>query len=119
MDSPYVDVFVMPIATRRLKAYRKWALLGRKVFLRHGALAYREYVGEDLTPEFPGVKFPAMAKAKRGETVVTAVIGYKSRAHRDRVMKRAIADPAMCSDDLGPMPFDPDRMAYGGFTRLV
>ena len=61
MDSPYVDVFVMPIATRRLKAYRKWALLGRKVFLRHGALAYREYVGEDLTPEFPGVKFPAMA----------------------------------------------------------
>ena len=119
MNAPYADFYVIPLPTRRVASYRRLAQVGRRVFLKHGALTYGEYVGDDLASVFGGVAFPAAAKAKRGETVVAAMVGFRSRAHRDRVMKRVFADPALSDPKLGPMPFDPSRLVYGGFRRLV
>jgi uncharacterized protein YbaA (DUF1428 family) len=118
----YVDGFVMPIPKKNLAAYKKMAAEGAKAWKKHGALAYYECVGDDLSPKgVPGMKithFPTMAKAKAGETVVFSFIIYKSRAHRDavnkRVMKEMSAQPQPTS-----MPFDMKKMAYGGFKTLV
>lgn len=115
----YVDGFVIPMAKKHLALYQRHAKQACKVWLEHGALDYRECIGDDLDVKI-GVPFPKLAKAKQGETVVFAYITYKSRAHRDKVNKKVMADPrisAMC--DPKNMPFDCQRMTYGGFKTIV
>jgi uncharacterized protein YbaA (DUF1428 family) len=52
--------------------------------------------------------------------VVFSWITYKSRAHRDRVNKKVMADPRLKDMmDAKGMPFDGKRMIYGGFAVLV
>lgn len=115
----YVDGFVLPVPKRKLGAYKKMATVAAKVWLDHGALQYVEAVGEDLTPGF-GLPFPKLAKSKTGETVVFAFIAYKSRAHRDAVNKKVMADKRLAAScDAKDMPFDLKRMAWGGFKGLV
>ena len=112
----YVDGFVIPVPKKNLKAYLKMAKAASKVWKDHGALEYREAVGEDLKTKF-GLPFNKLAKAKPTETVVFSWIVYKSRAHRDKVNAKVMKDPriaAMC--DPKDSPFDADRMSYGGFT---
>jgi uncharacterized protein YbaA (DUF1428 family) len=119
MESPYADFYAMPLPKRNVRAYRTMASAGRKLFLRHGALEYREYVGEDLRSVFGFAAFPATVKARRGDTVICAIVGFRSRAHRDLVMKRIFSDPKM-SEIMPAKPlFDMKRMVYGGFTRIV
>ena len=115
----YVDGFVLVVPTKNLAAYRKMATAGGKVWRKYGALEYVEAVGDDLDVKF-GISFKKLAKPKRGETVVFSWIVYKSRAHRDQVNKKVMADPEIKkSMEKGPMPFDVKRMAYGGFKFLV
>jgi uncharacterized protein YbaA (DUF1428 family) len=115
----YVDAFVIPIAKKNLARYRKLARIGCKVWMRHGALDYRECVGDDLAVTF-GVPFPRGLKLKAGETVVFAYITFKNRAHRDRVNAQVMKDPElMNSCDPKNAPFDCARMYYGGFKTLV
>lgn len=115
----YVDGFVIPMPNKNLAAYQRIAKQACKVWLEHGALDYRECVGDDLKVPM-GVPFPKLSKVKAGETVVFAYITYKSRAHCDKVNKKVMADPrmnAMC--DPKNMPFDCKRMTYGGFKTIV
>lgn len=115
----YVDGFLLPLAKKNLAAYRSISRKAGRIFLEHGALEYRECVGEDLAIQ-PMVPFPGLVAAKRGETVVFSWIVYRSRAHRDRVNAKIMADPRMEKMMAGkPMPFDMTRMAYGGFEVLV
>ncbi len=115
----YVDGFVLPVPKRNLPAYRRIALKAGKIWKEHGALEYRECVGDDLF--IKGMKpFPRGIKVRPGETVLFSWIVYKSRAQRDRVNKRVMADPRL-ADTMDPkaMPFDVKRMLYGGFKVLV
>jgi len=115
----YVDGYVLPVPTKNLDAYFAMAKKASKVWKDHGALEYRECVGEDLAPPM-GVPFTKQFKAKPGETIVFSYVTYKSRAHRDRVNKNVMKDPrlsAMC--DPKNMPFDCKRMCFGGFTVMV
>lgn len=115
----YVDGYVLPIPTRNIPAYRRMAKLASKVWLDHGALEYRECVGEDLAVPC-GLPFPRALKLKRGETVVFAWIVYASRKQRDRVNAKVMQDPRIAAYMKGrSMPFDLKRMLYGGFEVLV
>ena len=58
-------------------------------------------------------------KLKAGETVVFAWITYKSRAQRDRINAKVMADPRFASMDPKTAPFNVQRMIYGGFASLV
>lgn len=52
--------------------------------------------------------------------MVFSWIVFRSHAHRDRVNARVLKDPRtakMMGHDA--MPFDPERMAYGGFQTIV
>jgi uncharacterized protein YbaA (DUF1428 family) len=115
----YVDGYILPVPKKNLRAYSRMAKKARKIWREHGALEYRECVGDDLKVKF-GVPFPRLAKAKPGETVVFSWIVFKSRAHRDRVNAKVMQDPRikdMCNGKT--MPFDVTRMAYGGFEVAV
>jgi uncharacterized protein YbaA (DUF1428 family) len=115
----YVDGFVMAVPKKNVPAYRRMAQGAGKIWREHGALEYRECVGDDLKVKM-GLPFPRLARLKRGETVFFSWIVYKSRAHRDSVNRKVMKDPRMAKMMSGKaMPFDVKRMAYGGFRALV
>ncbi len=117
----YVDGFLLPLPKRKVAEYQRIARKAGKVWREHGALEYRECVGDDLNVKGMGAPFPRRAKARPGETVVFSWIVYKSRAHRDRVNARVMKDPRLAEmmQDPRSMPFDVKRMAYGGFKVIV
>jgi uncharacterized protein YbaA (DUF1428 family) len=114
----YVDGFVLVVPKKKLPAYVKLARKASKVWREHGALDYRECVGDDLKVKM-GLPFPRLAKARAGETVIFSWVSYKSRAHRDKVNAKVMADKRLFDGMPKEMPFDVKRMAYGGFKTLV
>jgi len=113
----YVDGYVLPIPKKNLKTYVRLARWGEEMWRRHGALDYKECIGEDLKPKW-GTPFTKMMKLKPGETVVFSFIVFKSRAHRDRVNARVMKEMAKM-DQAMEMPFDAKRMVYGGFKTAA
>jgi uncharacterized protein YbaA (DUF1428 family) len=113
----YVDGFVLVVPKRNIDAYRRMAQMAGKVWREHGALEFRECVGDDLDVKM-GVPFPRIMKKKPSETVVFSWITFKSRMHRDRVNAKVMKDPR-ANMDFKSMPFDVKRMAYGGFKVIV
>ena len=115
----YVDGFVLTVPKKNVQAYRRMAQKAGRIWREHGALEFRECVGDDLNVKM-GMPFPRMIKLKRGETVLFSWVVYKSRADRDRVNAKVLKDPRLAKMmDAGPMPFDHKRMVYGGFKILV
>ena len=115
----YVDGFVLPIPRRKIAAYRKMAKLSGKIWREHGALEYRECIADDVKPG-KWTSFPQSVKLKKGEVVFFSYITYPSRAVRDRVNKKVMADPRLAKY-MNPktMPFDGKRMFWGGFKVSV
>ena len=114
----YVDGFVLAVPRRKLEAYQRLSRAAGKVWREHGALEYRECVGDDLRIKM-GMPFPRLARVKPGEVVVFSWIVYKSRAARDRVNAKVMKDPRITKTMTEPMPFDVKRMSYGGFKVIV
>lgn len=115
----YVDGYVLPIAKKHLGNYRRLARLAGKIWREHGALEYRECVGDDLDVKM-AMPFPRALRIKRGETVVFSWVVFKTRAQRDRVNAKVMKDPRIAASmKKTPVPFDMKRMLYGGFTILV
>lgn len=117
--SRYVDGFVIPIKKDKLEAYKKMAKIGRKVWMKYGALDYYECVGEKLDSEW-GVPFGKFSKLKPDETVIFAFIVYKSKTHRNQVTAKVHKDPLMQPENFkGEMPFDIKRFTAGEFKTIV
>ena len=115
----YVDGFVLPVPKKKVGDYKKIAKLASKVWRDHGAIDYRECVADDISVG-KRTSFPRSVKMKPGETVVFAWITYKSRKHRDAVMKKVMTDKRLAAF-MNPkeMPFDTKRMIFGGFKTIV
>lgn len=117
--SKYVDGFVVPVPKDKIDTYKSISEKASKIWKEYGALEYRECVLEDPVAK-DVLPFPQLAGTKPEETVVFAYITYNSRAHRDEVNAKVMADPRlhdMCGGE--GMPFDCARMAYGGFQTIV
>lgn len=114
----YVDGFVLVVNKKDVTAYKKMARQAAKIWKKYGAISYKECMGDDLNVKW-GLPFPKMTEAKRNEVVFFSYITYKSKAHRDSVNKKVMADPSMKDCDEKNMPFDMKKMAYGGFKVVV
>ena len=114
--SKYIDGCVLPVPKRNIAAYRRMAAQAGKVWRDHGALDYKECVGDDLNVKM-GMPFLRVIRSKPGETIVFAYIVYKSRAHRDQVNAKVMKDKRLTMPKK--MPFEVKRMLYGGFKVLV
>ena len=115
----YADGFLLAVPRRKLAAYRRISQKAGKVWKEYGALEYVECVGDDLKVKM-GTPFTKAARTRPGETAVFSWILYKSKADRDRIIKKVMKDPRL-ADMMDPksMPFDMKRMAYGGFRTIV
>jgi uncharacterized protein YbaA (DUF1428 family) len=115
----YVDGFVVPVPRKNLATYKKWARVAGKVWRDHGALDYVE-CGADDVPAGKVTSFARSVKLKRGELVFFSWATYRSKAHRNQVMKRVMDDPRMSMFmNTDKMPFDGMRMFWGGFKPVV
>jgi uncharacterized protein YbaA (DUF1428 family) len=120
--SLYVDGFVLVIPKKKIAAYRKMATEASKVWIKFGALNYKECMQDDVKPKHVTFTFPIMAKAKPSETVWFSYIEFKSKKHRDQVNTKVMKyfdTKYKDQDDMKDMPFDMKRMAYGGFKVVV
>ena len=116
---PYVDGFIVPVPKKNLAAYKKISLKCGKVWKDHGAIDYHECVADDVKVG-KWTSFPRSVKLKKNETVVFAWVTYKSRKHRDSVMKNVMNDKRLAAFmDPKKMPFDMKRMIFGGFKTIV
>ena len=115
----YIDGFVLPVSRDRLDEYKRLVEAVAEIWKQHGALDYREYVGDDLILE--GTRsFTDLAAATESEAIVFGWVVFESRRARDLANKKVAADPRMAdlinSSNSG---FDAERMAYGGFRSFV
>ncbi|MBL9001024.1 MAG: DUF1428 domain-containing protein [Phycisphaerae bacterium] len=115
----YVDGYLLVVPKKNLAAYKKMARTAGKVWMDHGALEYRECVGDDLALPW-GTNYTKLLKTTPKETVVYSWIVYKSKAQRDKVNQAVMKDPRLtASMDPKKMPFDMKRMSCGGFVPFV
>lgn len=115
----YVDGFTFPVPRDRLGEYRRVAQAAAAIWKEHGALDYREFVGDDL--ELEGTRsFSDVLAASEDEAIVFGWVEFESREARDLANAKVAADPRMAdlvaSSNSG---FDAARMAYGGFAPLA
>ncbi len=115
----YVDGFILPIPRKNLATYRKWAKIAGKVWMDHGAINYVECIADDVQ-KGKITSFPQSVKLKKGEVVFFSWVTYKSKADRNRIMKKVMEDPRL-EPFMNPdkMPFDGMRMFWGGFKTFV
>jgi len=88
----YVDGFVVAVPKANIEAYKEMARKGAAIWKQYGALSFVECIGDDV-PLGEVTSFPRAVQAKEDEVVIFSWITYKSRAHRDDVSAKVMADP--------------------------
>ncbi|OZI75245.1 DUF1428 domain-containing protein [Bordetella genomosp. 12] len=114
----YVDGYLLAIPSEKLELYRSMAAHAAKIWRAHGALDYRECVGDALDPQHGMRDFRDVAQAGGQDTVIFAWIVFPSKSERDRINAAVMADPRLMEVCIEGV-FDPRRTACGGFSTLV
>ncbi|MGF0237713.1 DUF1428 domain-containing protein [Rhodococcus sp. IEGM1300] len=113
----YVDGCVFAVPTANRDKFKQHAESAAVIFKENGALSIVECWGDDV-PDGKVTSFPMAVKLKADETVVFSWIVWPDKATRDTGMQKMMADPRM-QQDVNPMPFDGQRMVFGGFKVIV
>lgn len=119
----YIDGFVHPVPRIYLTEYKNVAEKVAEIWKEYGAIAYYEYVGEDMILE--GTRsFITTVEAKEDEVILFGWVIFPSKEVRDLANKQVPTDPRMTnlvSHLINPkkLIFDASRMVYGGFKPLI
>lgn len=117
----YVDGFLIAVPKANKQKFVEHAKLGDSVFMELGATRILECWGDDV-PNGKVTDFYRSVQAKDDEAVVFSWIEWPDKATRDAGMAKMMdlmkTDPRM-SPEKNPMPFDGQRLIYGGFQPVV
>lgn len=113
----YIDGFVLAVPTANKQSFIDHARSMDPVFLELGATRVVECWADDV-PHGRTTDFYGAVKAKDDETVVFSWVEWPDKATRDSGMARMMDDPRMDPTN-NPMPFDGQRMIFGGFAPIV
>jgi len=119
----YIDGFVLPVPRIHLNEYKSVAEKVAEIWKEYGALAYFEYVGEDLKLE--GTRsFIELVDLKEDEAIVFGWVVFTSKEARNLANRQVPTDPRMVElitqlTNTKRLIFDASRMIYGGFQPLV
>ena len=113
----YIEGVLIAVPTANKDAFRQHAADGAPLFQELGVTRVVEAWGDDVahgkTTDFYGA-----VQAKEDETVVFSWFEYPSKAVRDAANEKMTSDPRM--KEMGAsMPFDGQRMIFGGFDPIV
>lgn len=119
----YIDGFVFPISRTHLDEYKCVALSVAEIWKEHGALAYFEYLADDMKLE--GTQsFTGLISTSEDETVIFGWVVFESRESRDHI-HQLVADDLRMKQLVEPLIdpnkiiFDAKRMVYGGFQSFI
>lgn len=119
----YIDAFVFPIPRVYLNDYKKVAEKVADIWKEYGAIAYFEFIGDELYLE--GTKsFIETVKAKEDEEIIFGWTVFPSKEIRDLANQKVPTDPRI-KELVDPLTnpekliFDASRMVYGGFKPFV
>jgi uncharacterized protein YbaA (DUF1428 family) len=113
----YIDGFLAAVPTANREMFREHAEKAAAIFKEYGALRIMECWGDDV-PEGKVTSFSMAVKRNEDETVLFSWIEWPSKQARDGAWEKIMADPRM-TPDANPMPFDGQRLMYGGFQPVV
>jgi uncharacterized protein YbaA (DUF1428 family) len=112
-----VDLYALPVPLRHLAAYRRLSRAVGRIFRAHGVTDYREFTAGQ--PGMAGTKpFTGGIKLRKGEVLVTAIVGYPSAAARKRINSAIEKDPRLAKM-ITPSHFDMKRMTVSSFETIV
>ncbi len=117
----YVDGFIVPIKKDKVDEYRKMSGKVGELYREFGATEYKECVADDVKSG-EVTSFPQSVNLADDELVVFSWIKYESRARRDEINEKVMADPRMkeMMDEGEPDDImDSKRMFFGGFEVIV
>jgi uncharacterized protein YbaA (DUF1428 family) len=109
----YIDGYIVAVPRANRETYRRVAAQAAEQFAKLGALRTVE-AWEDDVPEGKVTDFHRAVKAEPGEAVIFSWVEWPSKTVRDAAWKRFMEDNPMTEE----MPFDGQRMIYGGFVPL-
>lgn len=119
----YIDGFAFPIPKEHLEEYKFVAEKVAEIWKEYGAIAYYEFLGDDLSLE--GTKsFAEAVEAAEDDEVIFGWVVFPSKEVRDLANKHVPEDQRM-AELVAPLTnpdrpiFDAARMLYGGFEPLV
>ena len=119
----YIDGFVFPISQIHLDEYKKVAEKVAEIWKEYGAIAYFEYIGDDMI--LAGTKsFIETVNVQEDEEVIFGWVIFPSKEIRDMANQKVPTDPRM-TELVTPLThpekliFDASRMIYGGFKPLI
>lgn len=110
----YYQTFVAPVPRDKLDAYFALSAQMAPMWKAHGALTVVETRPENV-PIGKVTSFPQAVQCAPDEVPVFGFMTFQDRAHCDRVMEQAMADPAMGAL-MRHAPLDGKRMIFGGFV---
>ena len=112
----YADGYVLPVPHAEKDAYIKMAEKAAPVFREYGATRVVEAWGDDIK-DGKVTDYKKAVKAEEGENVVFSYVEWPDKKTRDDAWEKIMKDERMQPD--GEMPFDGQRMFWGGFETIV
>lgn len=113
-----VDIYALPVPAKRLAEYRALSRAVGRIFRKHGVTEYREFTGAQ--PGMGGARpFTGGVKLRKGEVLVTAVVGYPSTAARKRINAAIEKDEKLIALTPAPGLIDMKRMTVSSFETIV
>jgi uncharacterized protein YbaA (DUF1428 family) len=111
----YIDGFIIPVAADRKEEFSSHAAETAPLFREFGVTRVTETWGDDV-PDGTVTDFKGAVQAKDGENVVFSWFEYPDKGTRDSAVEKMRSDPRMAEMS---MPFDGQRMIFGGFEAIV
>ena len=111
----YIDGCLIPVPVANLDAYREMADKHAAILKEYGATRTVDAWGDDV-PDGKVTDYKGAVQAKNDEKVVYSWVEWPSKQARDKGWEKAMADPRMKEMK---MPFDGQRVIYGGFQPIL
>jgi uncharacterized protein YbaA (DUF1428 family) len=111
----YVDGFIAAVPTANREVYLAHAEKVAALFREYGATRVVEAWENDV-PDGKVTSFPMAVQRKEGESIVFSWVVWPSKEVRDEAWQKMMTDPRMADQQ---MPFDGQRMIYGGFEMIL
>jgi uncharacterized protein YbaA (DUF1428 family) len=111
----YIDGCLVPVPAGNKAAYSEVADKHSAILKEYGATRTVDAWADDV-PDGKITDYKGAVKAQPDEKVVFSWVEWPSKAARDQGWEKAMADPRM---KMTGMPFDGQRMIYGGFAPLL
>lgn len=116
----YVEGFVIAVPEANRAAFVEHAQIFDALIIEHGAMRVVECWGDDVPPG-KVTDFARAVQARDGEAVVFSWIEWPDRATRDagHARMQELMQSGALGAALPAMPFDGQRMIFGGFAPVV